>query len=207
MNTKQPRLLDLFSGAGGAGMGYMRAGFDVVGVDKEPMPRYPGEFVQDDALTYLLNHWHEFDAVHASPPCQFYAGVTKWRGNADDHPDLVVETIRMLDATGLPWVVENVPEAPVRRDYLLCGTQFGLRVKRHRAFQVGGWTQPYTLLPACNCYRNPEVLPFMHKGERAYADALGCGWMTNREGRQAIPPAFTEYIGTQLLEAIKERAA
>jgi hypothetical protein len=99
-------------------------------------------------------------------------------------------------------VVENVPEAPVRPDYLLCGTQFGLRVRRHRAFQRGNWTA-YDLLPPCQCYRNPRLLPFEHKDERAFADAMGCTWMSKTEARQAVPPAFTEYIGRQLVAVIQ----
>ena len=198
----RPRLLDLFCGAGGAGKGYHDAGFDVVGVDLHPQKNYPFEFHQADALEYLAANWRWFDAIHASPPCQRYAGVTAWRGNQEDHPDLVPETRRLLTAIGGAWVIENVPEAPIRRDLFLCGTQFGLNVRRHRAFEMS--IPPSVLVPQCN--HQPTNLPFMHKGERAYADALGCEWMTNREGRQAIPPAYTEFIGRQLLAAL-ERAA
>lgn len=188
----RPRLLDLFCGAGGAAMGYHRAGFEVVGVDIRPQPRYPFEFHQGDAMTWPLDG---FDVVHASPPCQAYAHVTGWRGNHGDHPDLVPGTRARLQQSGVPWVIENVPEAPIRRDLLLCGSMFGLQARRHRAFE----THPvmYQLMPPC---QHRGLLPFMHKGERAYADALGCPWMTNVEGREAIPPAYTQYIGEQLLE-------
>ena len=101
------RLLDLFSGAGGAAMGYHRAGFDVVGVDKEPMKRYPFEFHQGDALEYLAEHGHEFDAIHASPPCQAYCSL-KSMPNAKKHPELVEPTRALLKASGKPWVIENV---------------------------------------------------------------------------------------------------
>ena len=130
----KPRLLDLFCGAGGAARGYQLAGFHVTGVDIAPQPRYAGdEFVQADAMTWPLDG---YDSIHASPPCQAYANVTAWRGLRDDHPDLVAATRVRLEAAGVPWVIENVPEAPVRRDLLLCGSQFGLRVRRHRAFET-----------------------------------------------------------------------
>jgi hypothetical protein len=191
----RPRLLDLFSGAGGAAMGYHRAGFDVVGVDTNPQPNYPFEFHQADALTYPLDG---FDAIHASPVCLTFARVTAWRGNRADHPDTLTPTLARLAEIKVPWVVENVEEAGLRADFLLCGSQFGLKVQRHRHFQIGNWAW-YDLMPSCD-HRN--LLPFMHKGERAFADAMGCTWMTNVEGRQAIPPAYTEYIGTRLLEVL-----
>jgi DNA (cytosine-5)-methyltransferase 1 len=184
-------MLDLFCGAGGAAMGYHRAGFDVVGVDINFQPRYPFEFHQADAMTYPLDG---FDAIHASPPCQHYANVTAWRGDQQDHPDLLPAMLERLSAVDVPWVVENVPEAPVRRDFLLCGSQFGLKVRRHRVFQTS--PRMFTLIPPC---RHRGLLPFMHKGERAYADAMGCEWMTSHEAREAIPPAFTQHIGEALL--------
>jgi len=190
----RPRLLDLFCGAGGAAMGYHRAGFDVVGVDIAPQPHYPFEFHQADALTWPPDG---FDAIHASPPCQHYANVTGWRGSRDDHPDLLPATLDRLAGCGVPWVVENVPEAIPWADLMLCGSSFGLRVRRHRHFLTG---LPIFALVAPCCH--DDSLPFMHKGERAYADAMGCPWMTNREAREAIPPAYTEWIGAQLLEAV-----
>ena len=117
------RLLDLFCGAGGAAMGYHRAGFDVVGVDIKPQPHYPYEFIQADAMTYPLDG---FDAVHASPPCQHYSMVVRNFGYADRHPDLLAATRDKLQRDGLPWVIENVPGAPMRADYRLCGCMFGL---------------------------------------------------------------------------------
>jgi len=199
----RPRLLDLFCCEGGCSEGYFRAGFDVTGVDIEPQPRYQFEFVQGDALEYVAAHGHEFDAIAASPPCQYYAAVTAWRGRQEDHPDLVGATRDALNATGLPYVIENVPEAPVRPDFLLCGSMFGLPIRRHRVFEVN-W-QPAYLVPSCHHKRTD--LAFEHKSERAYADALGCDWMSARGGRQAIPPAYTEFIGRQLIEQLGERAA
>lgn len=185
-------------------MGYHRAGFDVTGVDIEPQPHYPFEFVQADAMTYPLDG---FGAIHASPTCQRYSRATAWRGDRGDHPDLLTPILARLAGITVPWVVENVPEAcpPLRPDYMLCGTQFGLPVRRHRAFQRGNW-YAYELRPTCQCYRNPRLLPFMHKGERAFADAMGCTWMSKEEGRQAIPPAYTEYIGLQLVTEVPSGA-
>jgi hypothetical protein len=204
----RPRLLDLFSGAGGGAVGYDRAGFEVVGVDKEPQPHYPFEFIRADAMTVLATfdefRWAhgDFAAIHASPPCQHHANVTSWRGDQGNHPDLLTPTLAILAGMDPPWVVENVPEALPTWDYVLCGSQFGLKVRRHRGFRRGNWSA-FGLLPPC---QHSRLLPFMHKGERAYTDAMGCTWMNKDEGRQAIPPAFTEYIGSQLLECLSERA-
>lgn len=197
----RPKLLDAYSCAGGAGFGYHLAGFDVTGLDNRPQPHYPFRFIQADALEVLADRdfLAQFAAIHASPPCQHKARVTAWRGNRDDHPDLLTPTLALLAETDIPWVVENVPEAGLRADYRLCGTQFGLPIRRHRDFQRGNWSA-YELMPGCQCYRNPSLLPFMHKGERAFADAMGCTWMSKEEARQAIPPAMTEHIGRALLE-------
>lgn len=190
------RLLDLYCGPGGACAGYMQAGFAVTGVDRTPQPRYPGTFVQADALEYLAQHGGDYAAISASPPCQHYANVTRWQGKQDDHPDLLPATIAMLQQIGIPWIVENVPEAPLRQDVLLCGSMFGLRIKRHRVFMVS-WPL-YSLLPDC---QHEGLLPFMHKGERAYADAMGCHWMNKTEAREAIPPAYTAWLGCLLRKA------
>jgi hypothetical protein len=191
----RPRLLDLFSGAGGSARGYQLAGFHVTGVDIRPQPRYCGdEFHQADALTFPLDG---YDAIHASPPCQRYANVTRWRGHKDDHPDLLSPTFQRLVEAGIPWVMENVPEAPMRRDLLLCGSMFALNIKRHRQFQAS-WPM-FALLPPCH---HDRLVPFMHKDERAFADAMGCTWMTKLEAREAIPPAYTEHVGYFLLQQV-----
>jgi hypothetical protein len=192
---RRPRILDLFCGAGGASMGYHRAGFDVTGIDIDAQPRYPFNFVQADALTYPLGG---FDAIHASPVCLTFARVTEWRGSRASHPDTLAPTLARLAGVTVPWIVENVEESQLRADYLLCGTQFGMPIKRHRHFQLGNWSE-YDLMPPCD---HRGILPFAHKGERAYADAMGCQWMSKKEGRQAIPPAYTEYLGRKMREAI-----
>lgn len=190
-------LLDAFCCAGGAGMGYTRAGFEVVGVDINLQKNYPFEFHRGDAIEFIRKYGKDFDAIHASPPCQAYAGVTAWRGDRSSHADLVAPTRDVLESVGRTWVIENVPEAPVRRDLTLCGSHFGLRVKRHRVFESS------TPLKAPDevCSHH-GLLPFMHKQERTYANAMGCDWMTTREGRQAIPPAYTEFIGRQLMQSL-----
>ncbi|MFE6820852.1 DNA cytosine methyltransferase, partial [Streptomyces sp. NPDC057675] len=194
------RLLDVCCGAGGLSMGYYLAGFDIVGVDNRPMPNYPFPFIQADGIEYTAEHGHTFDLVHGSWPCERYATVTKWRGNPANHPDLIGPGRQVMQATGRPWVIENVPETAwaglLRPDYLLCGTQFGLNVRRHRVFETS-WGGGGDLVAPC--WHRKDLLAFAHKGERAYADAMGCTWMTNREARKAVPPAYTQWLATQFL--------
>jgi DNA (cytosine-5)-methyltransferase 1 len=131
----KPRLLDLFSGAGGAGMGYFRAGFDVVGVDNRPQPRYPFPFIQADALNPPVR-LEDFDAIHASPPCQAYSRLRHlpWlKGRV--YPELIDATRELLQASGKPWIIENVEDAPLRNGVNLCGMMFGLPLYRHRRFE------------------------------------------------------------------------
>ncbi|MBT2472939.1 DNA cytosine methyltransferase [Streptomyces sp. ISL-66] len=203
---QQPRLLDAFCCQGGAGMGYHHAGFDVTGVDKDPQTRYPLGFHQSDAIDFIRAFGSGFDFIHASPPCQHDTDCQRIQGNA--HPDLIAPTREALNATGRPWVIENVPEAAwdgtLRADYLLCGTQFGLNVRRRRAFETS-WNGGGDLLPPC--WHHKGLLAFEHKGERAYADAMGCTWMNKTEARQAVPPAYTEWIATQYLSHETEAAA
>ncbi|MDQ0933362.1 DNA cytosine methyltransferase [Streptomyces turgidiscabies] len=201
------RVLDLCCGAGGLSMGYYLAGFDVVGVDNRPQPNYPFPFIQADGIDYVTEHGHAFDLIHGSWPCERYATVTRWRGNPGDHPDLIGPGRAAMRASGRPWVIENVPETAtagiLRPDYLLCGTQFGLNLRRHRVFETswgggGDLTAP--------CWHRKDLLAFVHKGERAYADAMGCTWMTSLEARKAVPPAYTQWIAAQFL-ALEGKAA
>jgi DNA (cytosine-5)-methyltransferase 1 len=214
------RLLDLFCGAGGAAMGYSRAGFHVTGVDIKPQPRYPFTLVQGDALEYLRAHGHEFDAIHASPPCQRYSTLTP-RGRLQDHPDLVAPTRDLLRASGKPYVIENVVGSPLRAPFQLCGTAFGLRLRRHRLFEAP-WL-PLPNAPPCAHHLLTRSVPVPDKrsrwpnrftvpvyGHTNYAgelklrqDAMGIDWMPNVELVLAIPPAYTEWIGKRMLEAIK----
>jgi len=187
----RPRLLDLFCGAGGAAMGYHRAGFDIIGVDIAPQPRYPFEFHQGDAMTFDLAG---YDLVHASPPCQHYSRATAWRGDRAIHPDLIAAVRDRL--AGRRYVIENVEDAAseLRDPIRLCGSQFGLRVRSHRLFEIS--PPLFSLMPPCHHRRGDGVRD--HGGtqtESAYRAMMGCDWMTVHEARQAIPPAFTEWIG------------
>jgi DNA (cytosine-5)-methyltransferase 1 len=210
----RPRLLDLFSGAGGAAMGYSRAGFDVTGVDNRPQKRYPFVFILGDALEYCREHGAEYDVIHASPPCQRYTVAQNAAKNALAHPDLVGVTRDALRETGTPWVIENVVGAPLRNPVMLCGLSFGLKVRRHRLFE----SNIALLNLPCACTPDAEYFViFGHEvRNRRHGDkagrtnciaagrkAMGIPWMTCDELSQAIPPAYTEYIGLQLLEAIR----
>lgn len=198
------RLLDLFCCAGGAGMGYHKAGFEVVGVDNKPQPHYPFEFHLADALEYLQEHYQEFDAIHASPPCQAYTIMQHIHKNNSAHPDLVEPTRQALIKTGKPWVIENVEGAPLRVDLVLCGTQFGINFPKHRWFEMNFTINE--LLPPCNHYK---VYDCFHGGEQSRGERkklsklYGIDWfMTRQEIRNCIPPAYTEYIGKHLMEAL-----
>lgn len=209
----KPPMLGLFCGAGGLDTGYSRY-FDLTGVDINPQPHYPFKFIQADALDILQDRGflNRFAAIAASPICLGHTAVTDWRGSRANYPDLLTPTLDLLHQVEIPWVVENVPETVsagiLRPDYALCGTQFDLRVKRHRAFQVGNWLPPFELLPPCHCRPSRrDLIPFGHKDERAFADAMGCTWMSNIEARQAVPPAYSEYIGGHLVAELERRAA
>ena len=220
------RLLDLFCGAGGCSVGYHRAGFtDVVGVDLHPQPNYPFDFVRGDALEYLREHGGEFDAVHASPPCQRYTVGRHIHGSGDRHPDLVAECRGLLEEVGVPWVIENVPGSPVG-GVTLCGLMFGLRVIRHRLFESSFLllSPPHPRHPRHlttgtltarrggrgNGYSTGEGGLVCVAGNNfvreAGAAAMGIDWMgTRRELANAIPPAYTEFVGRQLLDHVRSR--
>lgn len=211
----RPRLLDLFSGAGGCAVGYNRAGFDVVGVDLREQPSYPFDFHQGDALEFLALHGHEFDAIHSSPPCQRY--MRSGNVDHDKHPDLLPATRAALDVTGLPYVIENVPGAPMRADLILCGSMFGLEVRRHRWFEMNWPVPPWT--PSCdhsrpitgvygNAHGKGGAAPGMLPGDlETWSRAMGIDWMSAKEIALAIPPAYCNFIGEHLLAAISETSA
>ena len=205
----RPRILDLFCGQGGAAVGYHRAGFEVVGVDLNPQPRYPFEFHQEDANAFLVMHGTEFDAIHASPPCQLYANAQKINGRR--HPDLINWTRSGLESVGRPYVIENVPGAPLINPVELCGSMFGLGTYRHRLFESNVWfdapEHPAHTARTTKMGRKPIDGEFMHvvgnfSGvERAKA-AMGIDWMTRDGLRESVPPAYTEYVGKELLTHI-----
>jgi DNA (cytosine-5)-methyltransferase 1 len=209
------KALDLFCKAGGTSMGLHRAGFNVTGVNIEPQKRYPFEFVLGDALEYVAQHGHEFDLIVAGPLCQAYsvtAGLS--RGN---YPRQIGPTRDALKATGKPYFIENVPGAPLINPLMLCGTMFPeLRVRRHRLFECS----PVIWFPPGCCYHWGKVAPNFGKGAydksgydfvtvagrgtppRVAAAAMGIDWMIGTELTQAIPPAYTEWLGREMLKLI-----
>lgn len=222
------KLLDLFSGAGGAAMGYHRAGFDVTGVDLAPQKHYPFTFIQADALEYIAAHGHEYDVIHASPPCQEYSRSRHIRDAthiAIKRPKLIGDVRQLLNSTGRLWVIENVEDAPLPAAIELCGSMFGLPLLRHRWFEasvlllmpgpcnhpdgfynaVGGCVKGYGDFASKQTYidnkgrtRKREGKP----GKAAGVKAMGIDWMTVAEMCEAIPPAYTEYIGRQLMRVL-----
>lgn len=218
----RPKLLDLYCCAGGAAMGYHRAGFDIVGVDIAPQPDYPFEFHQGDAIEFLKKHGHEFDAAHGSPPCQASCTLTKGTNKGREYQQLIPATRDAFEASGLPYVIENVQGADVRRDLTLCGEMFGLGVIRHRYFELGGWTMP---APEHKPHRGrvagwrhgkfydgPYFAVYGNGGGKGtveqWQQAMGIDWTTDRKTlAEAIPPAYTEHIGRQLLAHLNLEAA
>lgn len=224
------RLLDLFCCEGGAAVGYARAGFEVVGVDAVPRfaKRYPFEFHAADALEFVEEHGREFDAIHASPPCQRYSHGTAG-GDWERHPDLVAATREALVATGVPYVIENVPRAPLLDPITLCGTQFGLtavdddgtllHLKRHRLFESSvrlrppgpcahprgaQWAGSYG-----GARRDKHTARHVRRGGYVPPKAvqerlLGIDWMTLHGLHQSLPPAYTEHLGRLLIGALEE---
>lgn len=212
-----PVLLDVFCGAGGAAMGYWRAGFNVIGVDISPQPRFPFPFIQADALEAIRAFGADVDAIHASPPCQAYSRLRHlpWlRGRK--YPELIEPVRDALRLSGKHYVIENVPGAPLHTSILLCGYSFGLKVYRHRLFETsfpvhapvhkahditigaGGNLNDRRggdgnmIMVAGNQFRKEEA-----------ESAMGIYWMSKHELSQAIPPVYTEWIGAQLIGRLK----
>jgi len=238
MSERTWRLLDLFCGAGGSAMGYHRAGFTVTGVDHLPQPHYPFAFVQADALEYVAQHGREYDAIHASPPCQHYSALKHLVRR--EHGMLVEATHSALRATARPYVIENVVGAPLDTILMLCGSMFGLetpcgaQLRRHRLFEsnllllspgeclhglstigiVGHALRYETLRMARR--RTISVKGRNFEGGNGTSSheyfsvqdarcAMGINWMNSNELSQAIPPAYTAWIGKQLRTALLQR--
>lgn len=234
-DARRPLLLDLFCGEGGAGTGYARAGFEILGVDSKPQPLYPFRFIQHDALTFLMEALYlelpglaRIAAIHASPPCQARTTMSnRWRGTggkADSHTNLIPPTRELLERIGVPYVIENVPGA--RRDLVepvtLTGEMFGLRVHRPRLFEAN-W--PILVPPKPPPGRDSiGVYGRQHDGrllwrrrdgseQRAASsleearEAMDMPWASWRGCAEAVPPSYTELIGLQLLPLVVSRAA
>lgn len=229
MSPRNPVLLDLYCGAGGAAMGYHRVGFEVFGVDITYQPHYPFEFHQADALSYLRGRLYVrdtydgflgFDAIHASPPCQLYSGLNaRWKR---DYPDLIEPTRELLEASGLPYVMENVPGSPLKGLLMMCGggelpvvecaDGKHRQVQRHRYFEcnfpaLGHPCQhPYPALGVYGRGRWSNDDSAHRGGYQGSKDENAAGmdidWMNREELSQAIPPAYTEHIGRWLLAAV-----
>lgn len=228
LESNRPRLLDLFCGAGGAAMGYHRAGFDVVGVDIKDQPRYPFTFIRADALEFLDSLWLDtgaFDLVHASPPCQHYSDLARRNGNADEHPDLIGPVRLALARRARDYVIENVEGAPLFEPTMLCGARFrlsadGYKLRRHRLFEA---TFPIEI-EGCACASDHRPIIDVSGGGPTHAPrtdggggrtykgtvaqkraVMGIDWMTGAEIVESIPPAYTEFIGRQFFAALERK--
>jgi len=219
------RLLDLYCGAGGAAMGYHRAGFEVVlGIDIAPQPNYPFPFLQADALQILGGHFPDVDAIHASPPCQHDTTMNnRYPGAAARHPDLIGPTKERLRAIGLPFVIENVGGARRKLNHpiVLCARALGAGVGRHRWFECDGFHCHAT---GCRCDGSELAVYGKLDGRRVWTRSngtdyravrtleearalMGIDWMTWDEIREAIPPVMTEHVGRHLMAELRARAA
>ena len=221
-NVKQPKALDLFCGGGGISAGLFNAGFMVVGVDSEPQKDYPFDFIQKSVFDLDLDYMRTFDLIHASPPCQAYSFSTKWvRNKGKIYLDLVADTRALLERVGKPYIIENVPGAPIRKDLVLCGDMFDLGVIRHRHFEIHGFHVPqlkhvkHKGMVADGTKQgvfngNPRntrtrerytVAGHMNGTMQQWKNAMGIFWINNRHTlAQAIPPKYSEYIGKQFLK-------
>lgn len=219
----KPRLLDLFCGAGGAAMGYHLAGFEVVGVDLHPQPHYPFEFHQDDAIALLASPYRpiDFDIIHASPPCQAHSSGTHLNRHRefrlfDPWTDALTPTLALLEDQPTPWIVENVPTAkpmqlfdPVR----VCGSSFGLKVRRHRLFAS---SLPLVGSVCRHAEQGKPLGVYGHGGGQQrgaiiarrgqFAELMGMPWSDWQGARQGIPPAYTEFLGAQLFDHLEAAA-
>lgn len=208
-------------------MGYYRAGFDIVGVDIRPQKNYPFMFVQADALEYAQAHGEEYDAIHASPPCQGYSVLRNAPSRSESaamYPQLITDVRKLLLRIGKLFVIENVVGAPLINPLMLCGTMFGLRTRRHRLFE----SNPAIYFPPAPCNHYAKVAGRARAGSmnvftndlsgfvtvaghmftnNVGSVALGIDWMTNAELAEAIPPAYTEFIGKHLIESLRSNHA
>lgn len=230
--SHKPRLLDLFCGAGGSAMGYHRAGFEVVGVDIKPQPNYPFDHIEGDALSILralidgylgdpaLGELDDFAAIHASCPCQWATAYGRRPNHVKECPNLIAQTRALLEATGLPYVIENVEQARAHLlgPIMLCGSSFRhLDVRRHRLFECSFSAKA---LPCDHPRQTPRFPQATNRTNlrstvevgvwriplEVQQRAMGIDWMTLEELSQAIPPAYTVLIGHYLLQRVRALA-
>lgn len=208
------RCLDLYCCAGGASYGYELAGFDVVGVDINPQPRYRGTFIQSDAIDYLKTNYKDFDFIHASPPCQAWSKSSmQFRLKGKEYIDLIEETREALIATGKPYVIENVPEAPLKNPIMLCGAMFDIPTYRHRCFESNVTLiepkHPAHIHPNAKMGRKPKKGEFIQyvghfSGVNLVQEFTGLFWLGQKELAQSLPPQYTHYIGKQIINRLNQ---
>jgi DNA (cytosine-5)-methyltransferase 1 len=212
----RPRLLDLFCCAGGASMGYWLAGFDVTGVDINPQPHYPFDFFQADVLELTPEVLEDFDAIHASPPCQFRTAYKRRPDHVAESPNLIPATRALLQRSWRPYVIENVEFArdQLRDPIRICGSSFGLDVRRHRLFES---SVPLNSVACDHSWQTPRFTPASNRSNlrstveigvwripvEVQERAMGIDWMDLPELSQAIPPAYTEFVGAQLMAGVQ----
>jgi DNA (cytosine-5)-methyltransferase 1 len=201
------KVLDLFCGAGGASMGLHQAGFEVTGVDINPQPNYPFKFIQADALTVSLEG---YDLIWASPPCQAFTNAQKIMKR--EHPDLVDPIRQKLIASGIPYIIENVPGSPLINPITLCGAMFNLRTYRHRLFEasfpISAPEHPLHLNRTAKMGRQPKLDEFMHivgnfSNVKLGREAMGIPWMSRNELSESIPPAYSKYLAEQFISQLR----
>ena len=210
------KLLDLYCKAGGASRGYQLAGFEVVGVDIKKQKRYPYEFIQADCLELMkdMEFLRSFDVITASPPCQTHSITQHLRnaqGKSTDKIDLIPQTREALIASGKPYVIENVPGSPLINPIQMCGSHFGLKVRRHRRFEsnlplIGSPCKHKEQGKPVGVYGSmkDEIPGGGHTAKtiEQAREAMGIDWMIWGELVEAIPPVYTETIGKQILSVI-----
>jgi DNA (cytosine-5)-methyltransferase 1 len=215
MKNNKLKLLDLYCGGGGASYGYEQAGFDVTGIDIHEQKRYRGRFIKSDAIEYLKAHWREYDAVHASPPCQAYSMASmQFRVAGKEYVDLIAPTRKALIETGLPYIIENVPGSPLINPIELCGAMFGLRTYRHRLFESNFEIQvpehPKHIAKNAKMGRRAKPEEFIQyvghfPDVKIVQSVTGLTWLSGVELSQSIPPQYTKFIGCQLYNLLKQK--